>query len=137
MTGGRKHASAAERPKLHGVQSIAAEIPGPLVDWTPHNQRQCPQERHDIRQFTPRFLNLLDGSDDATTFAYRSTIEWIPNRVSGRPQRLRKTDSEGERPHTKGTNSLTVLAHNGQRRRLFPSPWIRTEEDSRCGVWAT
>jgi hypothetical protein len=37
MTGGRKHGSAAERPKLYGVQSNATEIPVPLVDWTPHN----------------------------------------------------------------------------------------------------
>ncbi len=59
MTEGGTHASAAERRKLHGVQSIAAEIPVPLVDRTPHNQLQRPQERHDILLFTPRFLRLL------------------------------------------------------------------------------
>jgi hypothetical protein len=54
MKGGRKHAPAAERPKLHGVQSNAAEIPARLVDWTPSNQLQRPQERHDIRLFSKK-----------------------------------------------------------------------------------
>ncbi len=29
---------------------------------------------------------------------------------------------------------MTVLVHNGHRRRLFPLPWISTEDTSRPGV---
>src|ERR1035438_6046108 len=47
---------------------------------------------------------------------YRSTNVWMPKRVMGRLQRLRKTRAEGERPAMTTVSSPTVFGHRGPQR---------------------
>jgi len=46
----------------------------------------------------------------------------MPNRVSGRPSRLRKTKSSAERPWTSDFKTFAVRSHIGHQRSLLPLP---------------
>jgi hypothetical protein len=58
--------------------------------------------------------------------ALRSITVWIPNRVIGRPQRLRKRDRDGSPPVMMVASSETVADHSGQKRCFPPFPLILT-----------
>jgi hypothetical protein len=129
MKGGRKHAAAAKRPKLHGVESNAVEIPARLVDWTPYNQLQRPQERHYIRLFTPRFLNLLStnftvgqGLGLHLQFHFRINLN-LPTRYRDRPpRRVTHVEAARREPRPRGIVK-TRLA--GRKSREFVCGWLR------------
>ena len=74
-----------------------------------------------------------EGTCTAARATWRFTSVWIPNRVKGRPQRLRKH----VRPIHDQSSGLSVQPlisfHIGQRRILFPLPRIRIDDGVRPG----
>lgn len=75
-------------------------------------------------------LTRLVGSDGIRRLALstqRSTSVWMPKRVIGWPQRLRKTRSRGPRYATSSVNSRAVAGQSGQQRSLLPLPRILTD----------
>src|SRR5215475_5769446 len=58
--------------------------------------------------------------------ALRSIAVWIPNRVIGRPQRLRKRGREGSPPAMIVASAETVADHRGHKRCFPPFPQIFT-----------
>jgi hypothetical protein len=73
--------------------------------------------------------------------ALRSIAVWIPNRVIGWPQRLRKRERDGLPPATIVASAETVTDHRGQKRCFPPFPQIFTlaafKSRSATFTWAT
>jgi hypothetical protein len=71
----------------------------------------------------------------------RSIAVWIPNRVIGRPQRLRKRGRDGSAAVMIVASAETVTDHRGQKRCFPPFPQIFTlaafKSRSATFGWAT